>query len=649
MINISQKVKSEIIKGILKENIFFIMNSYEKLLPFLNEIWDLRQLPSTDKRYKNAYEDITQHMINNSDWTYEELFFDILKILNSNDKYNLFLENIIHPKYYETEDEIMRIVLLINTHIEKEKYILTINEYDENTLFPIFKLEYKSSAIYNDIPKNSIPFIVIKDYSNDISNYNNSIISQTYPLFALVFNNRWNDYSFCTEFGLYYYTTLENKQYVGNIKITNGISLNTIELLENEFTILDESFCSLGQSEEYYKNLKNILGKKFESILFSLKDTAFFSDIYDKFETTEGFKNSLIRYNSAEQLQREIKYKIYEFNLDNLYSFEYNFKPKYSSKEISISFDFSKKQLVTNRIYALIGKNGVGKTQLMSSLPLDISKKNDKKFSPKSPLFSKVIAISYSAFDNFEIPKKNSNFNYTYCGLLNEDGSIKTKRQQLFRFHSSYPKINESKRLKEWRDILSNFIHSDLIDEFIIEKEPLGFNNYVVDRNGFNKIKEKLSSGQTILIYVLTEIIANIRRDSLILFDEPETHLHPNSIAMLINSIHKIVEKFNAYCIISTHSPIVIQGLFSKNVFVIEKHENIPSIRKIGIESFAENLTVLTEEIFGTRDIEKSYKQVLNKLLEKATDYTSFIKSLENENIDLSLNAKLYIKSKFLS
>jgi predicted ATPase len=647
MIEISKKVKSEIIKGLIKEKIFFIKDYYEKLLPFLDEIWDLRQLPSTDNRYTNAYDDIKQHMINNSDWTYEELFFDRLKILELNDTYNLFLESIVQPKHYKNEDEIMQIVLLINTYIEKEKIILVSSEYDEVFDLPIYKLEHKTSNIYDDIPRNSISFKVIRDCTGDISQFNLKESLRDYPSFILVFNNGWNDYSFYTEFALYYYSDFDKKQYIGNLKITDGISLKTNELLDDEFTLLDESFCSLGQSEEYYNSLKDIFGRKFESILFALRDTAFFSDIYEKFERTEGFKNSLIRYNSVEQLQREIKYKVYEFKLDNLYSFEYSFQPKYSSKEINISFDFSKKQLVTNRIYALIGKNGVGKTQLMTALPLDILQKNDKKFSPKSPLFSKVIAVSYSVFDNFEIPKRTRNINYTYCGLLNDDGTIKTKRQQLLRFHNSWPKIKENNRLKEWKNLLLSFINEDLINEFIIEQEPLGFDKYEVDRNSFNNIKDKLSSGQTILIYVLTEIIANIRRDSLILFDEPETHLHPNAIAMLINCIQYIVQKFNAYCIIGTHSPIIIQGLFSKNVFVIERHENIPSVRHIGKESFAENLTVLTEEIFGTRDIEKGYKQVLDKLLETATDYNSFIESLEKEDIDLGLNAKLYVKSRF--
>ncbi|SUC20219.1 Uncharacterised protein [Proteus mirabilis] len=78
-----------------------------------------------------------------------------------------------------------------------------------------------------------------------------------------------------------------------------------------------------------------------------------------------------------------------------------------------------------NRVYALIGNNGVGKTQLVSKLPCDIANDNKNLFSGKVPLFSKIIAVSYSIFDKFSIPENSSKINYIYCGLRKK---IKTKK-----------------------------------------------------------------------------------------------------------------------------------------------------------------------------------------------------------------------------
>ncbi|MNW60120.1 hypothetical protein D3C74_380790 [compost metagenome] len=44
-----------------------IPGKYE-LVDFVNRIWDLNSIPSTDSRFKTASGDIWQHMINNSDW-----------------------------------------------------------------------------------------------------------------------------------------------------------------------------------------------------------------------------------------------------------------------------------------------------------------------------------------------------------------------------------------------------------------------------------------------------------------------------------------------------------------------------------------------------------------------------------------------------
>src|SRR5690606_5537232 len=98
------------------------------------------------------------------------------------------------------------------------------------------------------------------------------------------------------------------------------------------------------------------------------------------------------------------------------------FKPKFADNVLDVRFEFKSNENAFERIFAIIGKNGTGKTQLMTSLPMDIAKKSNANFMPKTPLFSKVIAVSYSIFDRFKIPKTTASFNYIYCGLKDEKG-----------------------------------------------------------------------------------------------------------------------------------------------------------------------------------------------------------------------------------
>lgn len=243
-------------------------------------------------------------------------------------------------------------------------------------------------------------------------------------------------------------------------------------------------------------------------------------------------------------------------------------------------------------------------------------------------------------------------FNYVFCGLLNDDNTVPSKIEKNQKLIEACKKITYHKRVDKWQDVLSKFIDNDVLDDaFIINEFLYGYGNdegIEINEANLIQIVDRLSSGQSIMLEIMTKIIANIRYDSLILFDEPETHLHPNAISQLISSIYELVESFDSYCLITTHSPIIIQNIFGKNVYVMEKDNNTPIIRKIGVESFGENLTVLTEDVFSNSEINKQYKVILDKMIERYYNYETILEKIENDNLPLSLNAKTYIKSKLL-
>ncbi|PTT77895.1 AAA family ATPase, partial [Chryseobacterium sp. HMWF001] len=496
----------------------------------------------------------------------------------------------------------------------------------------------------NDINENKIPIFLIDNPTGRSDRRNSHVKPNVLPSMVLVWNEGWNDFNLQTEFDLFFYDIEGYDYYIGSTKIISkktNVVIDELRSLPQPFYLLNSQFCTLGQSQKFYNKLKENLGKNLESFLWALKDAAFFPDIAEKFENDSSFNTSLIRYNEVERLLRTAKFSIYDYDLENLYNFKYNFQPKFAKNKVEIDFRFSDKGLSSNRIYAMIGKNGTGKTQFMTSLPLDISQKKNEKFSPKYPSFSKVIAVSYSAFDSFEIPRKTSSFNYVYCGLRDSAGERITDKGLVLRFHSSRKKLEEQERMSTWVELLYNFIERDIIDLFIKKKRR----NYTFDYTGFSTTRKLLSSGQSILLYIITEIVANIRYDSIILYDEPETHLHPNAISQLINTIYDLVTEFQSYCIVATHSPLIIRDLLSKNVLVVEKEAEYFSVRKLGIETFGENLTVLTDEVFGNREIPKQYREILRELVSIGLSYEEIVDKLESDEIPMSLNANIYLSS----
>lgn len=645
MLELSKKLKLDILKTLLTEKeLFGTPNSDENIINFLDEMLNLKALPSTDSRFKNAFDDAYQHLVNNYDWEYDYVLTERFNIIDNTETFIEFLNRIIHPYIRNNKDEIMKYYLMINPYLEKENLSYKAIQLNSDGLIVyVVSLKQEADKIPLGLVENNIPFFVDNNPRGTSRHNKQHQIPKIFPAFVLVLDDGWNDYGIISQYSLFFYPDINNKTLIGRLKITHNEDILTPNVIPPSFTQLPDMFCSLGQENVYYENIKSIFVDNFKNILWAIQDVAFFPSIQERYENNSNFKASLIREDNAERLMREVKYKIYGINSKNLYSFKYKFQPKFAENELEVDFNFDNTSVIPNRIYAIIGKNGTGKTQLVTTLPIDISNKKDNNFTPKTPLFSKVIAISYSSFDRFEIPKKTAEFNYVYCGLKDENGKRLEENELILRFKKSFEKISEQSRIDIFLNTIKEFIEIDLIKEFIIPKIETG--KYEINYGKFVEIINILSSGQSILILIITEIIANIRYDSLLIYDEPETHLHPNAISQLINTIYELSRIFQSYCIIATHSPIIVQELFSKNVYVVQREGKYASIRKPSKETFGENLSTIIEEIFGNRIIPKQFKIILSDLIKKRMSYDDIIKEIESDNVPVSLNTRLFLKS----
>lgn len=334
-----------------------------------------------------------------------------------------------------------------------------------------------------------------------------------------------------------------------------------------------------------------------------------------------------------------------DIDLNDKYSFDYFFTPNYADHPTLIHFDFRNEGRIPNRLYAIIGKNGVGKTQFITTLPMSIYKKTTKLFSPNVPIFSKVIAVSNCPFDHFEIPHQTVEFQYVYCGMsvmrngyktILADEDIKDK------LHENLIEIKSCNRLGHLQNILSPLFSEEELDDII------NCEQFEKEKDWLNAIDAKyeiFSSGQNTFLYLFSSVVAIIRYDSLLLFDEPETHLHPNAITLLMTAINKLLERYQSYGIIVTHSPLIIKELFSRNVYVMKRMNNVSSVKRIGMESFGENLTNLTEEVFDNKDITPYYVKMLRSLVKKGLSYNNIVDLIQSEDIPVSLNLSILLRT----
>ena len=624
---------------------------FEKdFMNILSLLWNVYEKESTgeDPRYSVLGDEIMKHYVMNDDWPDDKLFISILKIKSDEDLLLRFIQELIHFQGDIIDDETLLKInqnLPNNTKLKKGEggfYILLDNSsylsHDGNHHMKFFKCLCNPYGNRHPLDMDSIP------------------PDATYNVFLIASNN-WNDFGHQTSFVLYVKNWAGVIIEIGELKLMKRGGTDTNMILEDSFYYLSDDFCSLGQDVSYYEKMWELF--KYDSYWYlrALRDAAVFMDIYESFENDTIFNTSLLRNNLAEKALREGRFIINGRKLDNAYAFSYLYRPYYftddNSDSVDISFQFKYKCMPYERVYGLIGENGVGKTTLLNKIieSLTDGTKSDG-FGGLRPIFSKIIVVSYSPFDTFPTEKQDAIIDYLYCGLLESDNAILSKESQNKKLKENLYKINKRSSSKDplcniWVDIMKEVFPGSIIKGYYSVVFDKYFMKMQLNPDIICRDCEKMSSGETIFIYAVSDIIANIRQDTLLLFDEPEQHLHPHGIMQLIRAIYTILEKFESYAIIATHSPLVIREMLSKNVFVFNREKDFLHVAKIGIESFGEDIAILNDIVFKNRSENKQYEKYIGELVEKSNSYWEVVSILQNEHNELGLNTRLLIQSAF--
>lgn len=455
-----------------------------------------------------------------------------------------------------------------------------------------------------------------------------------YPCFVLVKNNSIMDSDYTTSFELFYYKTSNNRNLIDNIKILEKDKLET--QLPEEFTKLPRRFISLGQSLNFYKTLKSLFPKEYLTILGQLNDCATNSKLISTLNNNKGFLISLTRNSEAQKAFAEASLLLKEEYEDSIYKFSFSHVVPGAEMAHSIEFTFNEKDGLPNRFNCIIGRNGTGKTQLLSQLAQKMCNIEELgEFLPDRPNFSKIIVNSFSYFDRFKLPAR-AQLNYEFIGIRDEFGSIAEKKITQSIWTSFIQIVKDREKKAFWVECIKKCLEADFLDFEIDDLENLP------SKESFKeKLEDIFSSGQKIVFHSITRLISIIETNSLVIFDEPETHLHPSALAQLVKVLHSILVKYKSFGIIATHSAIILQDIPAKYVSIFDREGNFPIIKKLTIESFGENISALNSSVFETSGIKELYKELLS----------AFAKNMSEDEIlklfplSLSFNAQLYLSS----
>ena len=164
--------------------------------------------------------------------------------------------------------------------------------------------------------------------------------------------------------------------------------------------------------------------------------------------------------------------------------------------------------------------------------------------------------------------------------------------------------IASNKKLAQWESAIEFFEFETWVEDI-----KIAFLDRDIIKEDLEKI-DNLSSGQATILLYITKLVSSINQGSLVIFDEPETFMHPPMIKAFVRAISEIVNNNKAFCLIATHSPVIIQEIPHCNVYRLDSNHGL---KNTNYKTYGQNLDTLYKNIYGVELQQTGYNSFFNK------------------------------------
>lgn len=351
-----------------------------------------------------------------------------------------------------------------------------------------------------------------------------------------------------------------------------------------------------------------------------------------------------------------------------------NFKLSGFQNEHNFKFEFGFEGIVPKQIAVVIGKNGVGKSRALSKIVEFALSENEplRGKGKQRPMLGKIVAISTpgETYSTFPEPQNNGVIRYERLlpqrSLKHDEGgySLAEILIQLAKIHEH--QIAGNTRWELFEEVVSEFCE---ISSLVIGSSTNSREDYVplqslvrgseqrtleavrrTDKNGIVLRKNDefeifpLSSGQMSFIRLAAQICLTVENATLILIDEPETHLHPNLITEFVGMLNKILELTGSIAIVATHSAYLVREVPRSQVHVIQERNGFVDVVTPRLRTFGADVGAISEFVFGDDIINRLVKDVERRMIVNPQLRNSWKDSVAEE---LSPEAVMYLMEVF--
>jgi len=465
----------------------------------------------------------------------------------------------------------------------------------------------------------------------------------------------WNDYSFITMFFAEYRDSSGQLHQLGQTKI--GFAGQTTERpsykeLPEIFSSLSAGWISVGQDVDFYKRAHNLPDNKGIEIISGLRDLVVTPKDLDTYKDEAVLNTSLLRSVSAASIKNQFSRVLHGSAERTPFHFAYTMEGSNGFDDVNMDFNVIPFTAPSTNIHAIIGRNGVGKTTILNSMIKSlIQGEGLGKFSrPNKPFnhrideeyFSNLVSVSFSAFDPFTPPIEQTDpakgTCYYYVGLKDPHDQFRLRTIEELRIDCCKALLvcfSNKQKHSRWASAIRNLSSDDVFGAMDLPSlhkiylELVDHSPSSIDEDEFYGKAEiylkKMSSGHAVVFYTVAKLVSTVEEKTLVLIDEPESHLHPPLLSAFVRTLAELLHDRNGVSLIATHSPVVLQEIPKSCVWKVHRVDTSIKTLRPKIETFGESVGLLTSEVFGLEVSRSGFHDLLRDSVQSGKTYDEIV------------------------
>lgn len=290
-----------------------------------------------------------------------------------------------------------------------------------------------------------------------------------------------------------------------------------------------------------------------------------------------------------------------------------------------LRFNFEHSGFLPKRMAIVIGKNGVGKSQVLGTIAtraLDGKGLIDPTTQGRAE-FNRMLAFaptkeSLSIFPTTRRQRQYVKYSRYALARSSRNGPSGGVVDAIIRVSRSDKGIKDLSRWQIFLTAIEALGHVGSLalwtrDGGVIPMTSLTRGSEQVRLERFGSINPRrdpvrfvggrplrLSSGEISFLKFAAFVSLEIDNGSLLLFDEPETHLHPNFISRFVSILDRLLAQTGSAAIIATHSAYFLREVFREQISILRISEDRRiEVQRPRLATFGADIGEISYFVFG--------------------------------------------------